>query len=413
MVEIYDNSAEQKERKAMTETKKFQRVAIPETTRKFYFNFSRLTFAAGTKACFLDEYYYEMENEAWMQDGELMVALKDLQTVCSPDMVTEQSGDELCLSLRGGSAKVKPIVKDGTDYVPAASLIREMLGWYVQKFDSVALEDFVTVNSQPEKLTVQEGKGMQLVIKGKDHGDVCGTYWFEEGKKLLPYRAYVPTRYDGNAPMPMVILTHGGSSPQSIEFARAGHGFQREAEKRGYLLFGIDGYLVSSFYGSILPSSSTIGEFDLDKVDRENPKNLSPEVIALRKESERACQEQIRFALHKYNVDPKRIYMMGNSMGGLGTYHLASINPGMFKALAPCGGSVNPDFFPIETLKGIPICIFAGSEDENGLEPLQTAARMMKERGLDHTIYVTGGGWHSAGYLEALPEIFDFFDANS
>ena len=73
---------------------------------------------------------------------------------------------------------------------------------------------------------------------------------------------------------------------------------------------------------------------------------------------------------------------------------------------------MNPDFFPLETLKDIPIRLFAGSEDENGLEPLQAAVRMMRERGLDHTMYVTGGGWHSSGYQEAIPEIFDFFDEN-
>ncbi len=396
----------------MTNTKIFRRVEAPETTRKYYFQFSRLTFAAGTKACFLDEYYYEMEKESWMHNGELMVSLEDLQKICSPDLDTAESGDGLRLTMRGATAEATAETKEGTRFISVAALLKETLGWEQQKFDSAALEDFVIINSSQEALTIQEGKRMQLVIRGKDYGDVYGTYWFEEGKKLLPYRAYVPTQYDRGEALPMVILTHGGSSPQSIEFARAGHEFQRHAEKRGYLLFGIDGYLISSFFGCILPSSSTIGEFDLDLVDHANPRNLSPETVALRKESERACQEQIQFALHKYHVDAKRIYMMGNSMGGMGTYHLASINPGMFRALAPCGGSVNPDFFPLDTLKGIPICLFAGSEDENGLMPLKTAADVMKERGLDHTIYVTGGGWHATGYQEALPEIFDFFDAN-
>ena len=396
----------------MGNTKKFQRVEIPDTTRKFYFNFSRLTFAAGTKACFLDEYYYEMKHEARMQGERLMVSLEDLETIYSPDMAAERGDGRVRLALRGGSAEAELLDDAGVPYVAdAPKILARLLGWEIQRFASPALADFVTVNSQTEGLSVQEGKRMQLVIKGKDHGDVCGTYWFAEGKKLLPYRAYVPTAYDGKTAMPLVILTHGGSSPQSVEFARAGHEFQRQAEKRGYLLFGIDGYLVSSFYGSIFPTSSTIGEIDPDKADRHNPKNLSQETIALRKESERACQEQIQFALRKYQVDRNRIYMMGNSMGGAGTY-LASINPGLFRALAPCGGSVNPDFFPLETLKDIPIRLFAGSEDENGLEPLQAAVRMMRERGLDHTMYVTGGGWHSSGYQEAIPEIFDFFDEN-
>eukprot|EP01047_Picozoa_sp_COSAG01_P107224 COSAG01_NODE_36257_length_520_cov_0.807601_2_plen_88_part_01 len=41
----------------------------------------------------------------------------------------------------------------------------------------------------------------------------------------------------------------------------------------------------------------------------------------------------------KYNVDPKRIYLTGLSMGGFGTWDLASYSPERFAAIAPiCGG---------------------------------------------------------------------------
>ena len=41
----------------------------------------------------------------------------------------------------------------------------------------------------------------------------------------------------------------------------------------------------------------------------------------------------------KYNVDRKRIYLTGLSMGGFGTWDLASYSPERFAAIAPiCGG---------------------------------------------------------------------------
>ena len=408
-----------------------ERVAIPETTRNYYFKLTCLRFLGGTRHCFLNEYYHELKHESRKEGKQLWIALEDLERIYSPEITLTEEKQEITLTFQGRTISIQKenslaregkeetnlnaeiLQLEGVVYLPVAAIMEKLFGKYVLGFEQAALREFLCISDVPEPLPVTEGKRMQQVIKGKNRGTICEMLWFEKGRRLIPYRAYVPTYYRPETPMPMVILTHGGSSPQSIEFARADHRFEREAQKRGYILFGIDGYIESSFFGSLWPTSSTIGTFDMETVDRKNPKGYSQEVIELRKESEEACQEQIQHAFKLFNVQKDRVYMMGNSMGGVGTYYLASINPGMFRALAPCGGSVNPDFVPLDTLKGIPICLFAGSEDENGLEPLETAVSMMAERGLNHTMYVTGGGWHSAGYQEAMEEIFDFFDRNA
>lgn len=63
-----------------------------------------------------------------------------------------------------------------------------------------------------------------------------------------------------------------------------------------------------------------------------------------------------------YNVDASRIYITGLSMGGFGTWDLASAYPDRFAALIPIcgGGNVNT----VCTLKNIPIWAFHGRKDD-------------------------------------------------
>ncbi len=74
-----------------------------------------------------------------------------------------------------------------------------------------------------------------------------------------------------------------------------------------------------------------------------------------------AMEEQALAALNQtmaeFNGDPQRTYLTGLSMGGYGTWYLASRHPGKFAALAPvCGGIIPPAgrLFPLHALKLVP-----------------------------------------------------------
>jgi predicted peptidase len=47
-------------------------------------------------------------------------------------------------------------------------------------------------------------------------------------------------------------------------------------------------------------------------------------------------------AMKEFNADPQMVYLTGISMGGYGTWHMASRNPGRFAALAPVCGGIRP-----------------------------------------------------------------------
>jgi len=63
----------------------------------------------------------------------------------------------------------------------------------------------------------------------------------------------------------------------------------------------------------------------------------------------------------KYDVDPDRVYLTGLSMGGVGTWALASLFPGRFAALAPVCGFADPA--RMAALRNTPVWAFHGALD--------------------------------------------------
>ena len=61
------------------------------------------------------------------------------------------------------------------------------------------------------------------------------------------------------------------------------------------------------------------------------------------------------------DVDPNRIFLMGNSMGGYGTWQLAMTMPEYFSAIVPiCGGGMK---WNVERLIHVPVWAFHGADD--------------------------------------------------
>lgn len=65
--------------------------------------------------------------------------------------------------------------------------------------------------------------------------------------------------------------------------------------------------------------------------------------------------------LARFRVDPDRVYLVGNSMGGAGTWSSALEFPERFAAIAPICGAGNPD--RAERLRNLPTWAFHGAED--------------------------------------------------
>jgi predicted peptidase len=90
--------------------------------------------------------------------------------------------------------------------------------------------------------------------------------------------------------------------------------------------------------------------------------------------------------LEKLPIDPKRVYLTGNSMGGYGCWAWGGHSPERFAAIAPVVGGIGPggpkDISPDITkwasnLAKVPVYAFAGGQDR--VVPADRSERMINE----------------------------------
>ena len=89
-----------------------------------------------------------------------------------------------------------------------------------------------------------------------------------------------------------------------------------------------------------------------------------------------AVEDVIDEVSTKYSIDSSRIYLMGFSMGGFGTWATAYDRPDRFAAIAPvAAGGGDASLMPL--LKGVPAWIFNGGDDQ--VTPARAARGAVEE----------------------------------
>jgi predicted peptidase len=96
---------------------------------------------------------------------------------------------------------------------------------------------------------------------------------------------------------------------------------------------------------------------------------ISPQCPSGQTWEKEALIELVDKAIKKYRIDPDRVYLTGLSMGGFGSWSLATAYPDRFAAVAPiCGGGnvidvLLPQKGKEAALKSVPIWAFHGGKD--------------------------------------------------
>ena len=207
-------------------------------------------------------------------------------------------------------------------------------------------------------------------------GDLRMAYRSAVDETLQPYRLYVPAGYDGAKALPLVVALHGmGGDENSIFDAYRNGAFKREAEKQGWLMVCPKGRESASMYR---------GKAETDVLD----------VLA-----------DVR---RQYKVDASRVYLMGHSMGGFGTWSIAMNHPDLFAALGPVAGGGNPA--GVGKVKHIPHFVVHGDNDKT--VPVM-ASRVMVEAARKvgaQVVYVeVPGGSHTDIVVPQIGPMFEFF----
>jgi pimeloyl-ACP methyl ester carboxylesterase len=109
----------------------------------------------------------------------------------------------------------------------------------------------------------------------------------------------------------------------------------------------------------------------------------------------------------KYHIDPSRVYLTGMSLGGFGTWDLASRYPEYFAAIMPlCGGGKTS---MVETLKDIPTWVFHGEVDKKvKLQRSKEMVKAMQDVGSDPKFSVLKGQGHGIQKVYSDQTIYDW-----
>lgn len=182
--------------------------------------------------------------------------------------------------------------------------------------------------------------------------DLRHSYFSDIDRTEQPYRIYVPTAYDGKRPFPLVIAMHGtgGTENGLFEDKRIPpNELKRVAEKYSVLMVCPLGRGTTEYRG--------IGENDVFCVLADMQK--------------------------RYRVDPERIYLTGQSMGGTGAAYLALHHPDLFAASAPLAAAYS---FPWLAANGrhVPFWWIQGAKDADVyLSGVTVGVERMRQLGQD------------------------------
>ena len=233
-------------------------------------------------------------------------------------------------------------------------------------------------------------------------GDLSLTYPMEQaGGEEIPYRLYVPTGWSSDREWPLVIVLHGFSGTANSPFDDAGGQLQRLAEQHGFVVASPNGYNGMADYGANLPLPSVLNR-------AANPLQSTPERESALAEAD--VLNVLDRVSAQYDIDARRIYLMGNSMGMTGVLHFADKMPRRWCAISASAGPPWPDY-PVERLKPISAALFVHGGRDDIAKPADTRALTdrAKAAGIDARMQLIPEGTHGDAWVRYLPETFEFF----
>lgn len=157
--------------------------------------------------------------------------------------------------------------------------------------------------------------------------------WLIKGNDTLPYRILLPQNYQSTKKYPVIFFLHGAGERGNDNEKQLVHGaklFLVDSIRKNYpaiVVFPQCGE--NSFWSSVA--------FGLDSVTGKRSFEFSATA-----EPTIAMQLLLKLTdkvLKDFPINKKQVYVMGLSMGGMGTFEIVSRKPGLFAAAIPiCGG---------------------------------------------------------------------------
>jgi len=238
-------------------------------------------------------------------------------------------------------------------------------------------------------------------------GDQHRQYLFAPTGTEMPYRIYVPTRWDGKTSLPILLFLHGAGANESTYLDIAGGLLGQLAEKHGYIVVSPLGFTPLGAYGNPLRLPAVFGESATAATQRAA---ITPERQRELDLSELEVVTALEIVTEEYRADRSRTFLAGHSMGSGGVWHLAARYPERWRAIAPMSGPfVDKETYPFERIRRLPIFVTEGTGATPSLAGSRALVQFMRAGRFDFD-YLEVDGDHGGMVPMVWPAIFDFFD---
>jgi predicted peptidase len=238
-------------------------------------------------------------------------------------------------------------------------------------------------------------------------GDQQRRYYFAAAGQELPYRLYVPQSYDPGAGAPLVVALHGFGGNQDY-FFRAVKTLPGLLERHGFIFVAPMGFAADGWYGAPL---AIPGSAPRSSGAAPPPQVRTPdEETRYRSLSEADVMNVLDLVRKEYTIDPDRIYLMGHSMGGFGTWWLGQKYAGTWAAIAPMSGVLPDVDYQLPKLARVPVHVsIGGAETPAWVEASRKLVETMKARGMTVEYAEPAGATHGGMIEPTAPQALEFF----
>lgn len=215
------------------------------------------------------------------------------------------------------------------------------------------------------------------------------SYTFEPAGEKLSYAVFVPRKLDKSKPAPLIVALHAANAaPESMLNPLA-----KAADKRGYIMVAPAGYAPVGWYG-----------FER-RLAMQEERELS-------KLSEQDVMAVLALMQTEFNIDPRRIYVAGASMGGVGAVHLASKYPEIWAAAGVVSPAITaniPEEFT--NYRAPPVTVFHGDKDDSvPISAVRGWVEGLRERRVTGEYMEYRGGTHLSVVQQVGERVLTFFD---
>lgn len=392
-----------------------------EILYKPYFQMKGVYFTDDSPYAFVNKVRYTMDSPSITRGDNLLVAADSLVKIYGPEMKGKIDDTFAKLTYRGNTVTLKvgemtaqkndesfeleiaSEIIDGHFYLDVEAVMGKGFEKAVRWERSyVAPGDFLGIGDKQEDIFPDRQFGKDLVTYlDKKTGVLRRAYYFEEGKLIQPYLLYIPYTYDPAKPTKLAMVLHGagGGVGDGRDLSWQPTVLETAAQKHNMILLFAEGYAMG-FYGA--------GNIDFQP--QECDEDEKP-YIAMCEHEPLCALEQVK---KEFNIDEKNVFIVGNSMGGGGTFWLAKQYPEIFRACAPCGSLITHDLskFDLSPFKGKGVMMVVGTENvafDNMFEKVE----YFKSQGADAVGYGVPGGVHGSAWVYAFDKILDFFEEHS